>query len=93
MAPVTVSWLLLSRLPRPLLISTGFGWLVVTGSDVVPTMPSLCISGGFQEALKARTEITFANGDLIAIAISWIAMLVAMMSPLLSDPLLHVEQQ
>ncbi|WP_397517263.1 copper chaperone [Rhizobium ruizarguesonis] len=56
-------------------------------------MPYLCISGGFPDALFARTEITFANGDLIAIAISWIAMLVAMMSPLLSDPLLHVERQ
>jgi predicted metal-binding membrane protein len=93
MGPVSVSWLLLSRLPRPLLISTGMGWLMVTGPDVVPAMPSVCISGGFRDALISRTQITMANGDLIVIAISWFAMLAAMMSPLLSDPLLHVEQQ
>lgn len=88
-----ISWLPLSRLPRPLLLAVAFGWILMAGSDVVPEMPALCLSGPFGEALAARTEATFAGGDVIGIAVSWVAMLVAMMAPLLSAPLTHVSRQ
>ncbi|MEZ2127638.1 MULTISPECIES: DUF2182 domain-containing protein [unclassified Sinorhizobium] len=91
MRAVSVAWFVLLRLPRPILIMTAAGWILMAASAVVPAMPDLCLSTTtFEQQIIVRAEATFASADLVLVAGSWLAMLIAMMPPLLSAPLLHV---
>ncbi|RWB93097.1 MULTISPECIES: DUF2182 domain-containing protein [unclassified Mesorhizobium] len=94
MRAATVAWIALSRVPRPILFLTVAGWVLLASSADVPAMPDLCLSvTNFGQQIAVRAEATFASADLVLAAGSWLAMLVAMMPPLLSAPLLHLWRQ
>lgn len=94
MRAATVAWLALSRQPRPILILTVAGWILMASSAVVPAIPDLCLSTTtFGQQVAVRAEAGLASMDLVLAAGSWLTMLVAMMSPLISAPLLHVWRQ
>lgn len=59
--------------------------------ESAPTLPSICVSGSAPgEELAARFYAFFAAVPPIAVTAGFAAMLLAMMPPLLSGPLLHV---
>ncbi|MER9228940.1 DUF2182 domain-containing protein [Mesorhizobium sp. M0664] len=89
---MSIMWILLLRLPWPLLLVTVLGWALTVGSNIIPTMPDLCLAGTSGQTITARAEAALAGGDLTVVALSWCAMLMGMMAPLLAAPLLHVWQ-
>ncbi len=94
MRAATVAWLVLSRLPRSILIATVTGWVLMVGANVAPAMPDLCLSAAtYRQEIVARTAATLESADLVLGIGSWLAMLIAMMPPLLSSPLQHVWRQ
>lgn len=61
MRVVSAIWILLRRLPRPLLSVTLLGWAFMVWSKMVPTTPDLCLRGTFAQALTARAEAAVAG--------------------------------
>ncbi|MGO4199354.1 DUF2182 domain-containing protein [Rhizobium sp. YAF28] len=91
MRPVVVVWCLITRLPKPLLLATLFGWMVMTGKEVLPAMPDLCFSSSSVAGrLTTQVDVALADKGLFLTALAWVAMILAMMPPLLAGPLLHV---
>ncbi|NLS00686.1 DUF2182 domain-containing protein [Rhizobium sp. P38BS-XIX] len=93
MRAASVAWLPFLQVPRPFLLATLAGWVLMIGSSAIPTLPDLCVSGSMAQAVLAKTSAAFASGDLVAAIFSWSAMMLAMMAPLVAAPWLHVWRQ
>jgi predicted metal-binding membrane protein len=74
----------------PILALSALAWAFVIASDNALLLPSLCaahLSAGTSFAVAVATNATPAQ------ALFWLAMLLAMMTPLLWQPLVHVWQR
>src|SRR5690349_5853362 len=70
----------------PIVTSSAAGWALVVGLDHSVLVPVLCAPGGI--ASSTVVEIVALNAQ--ALVISCFAMLLAMMTPLVWLPLVHV---
>lgn len=84
-------WHVVRGLPRPLLAASCAGWLLLAGQETVLSVPALCLSAATaSEAATIRIEVALAAIQPSALVLAWLAMILAMMAPLLASPLLHV---
>lgn len=91
MSSIVVAWRLLVLVPKPLLAVAFFGWILMAGNEVLPAMPDLCFSTpSVIGRVTTQIDAAFSGDGLISIVLSWLVMIVAMMPPLLSGPLLHI---
>ena len=91
MPVAAATWYVAKRLPRPLLAASAAGWLVLAGQAAVPSLSALCLSAtSVREALIGPLEAMLAIASPSALALGWLTMILAMMSPLLGSPLRHV---
>jgi predicted metal-binding membrane protein len=85
------AWHALKRLPRPLLAASAAGWALLAVHDTGLSLPTLCMSAATAaEAFNARMAAALAFAPLSALMPAWLAMMLAMMPPLLASPLRHV---
>jgi predicted metal-binding membrane protein len=86
-----IVWQLVRQLPPPLLAASAGGWMLLALQEAGHLPPALCVSavsaGG---DMTTRLLATFAVTTPLAILPVSLAMLIAMMPPLLAPPLLHV---
>jgi len=79
------------RLPAPLAGASLAGWILLAVNDSVSTSPLLCVSGAGPADDPAGSIAALVNtAPSAARALGFALMLLAMMPPLLSGPLLHV---
>ncbi len=91
MPGAATAWHVVKRLPRPLLAASAGGWLLLAGQASVPSLSAFCLSTtSARGALTGRLEATLAIASPPALMLGWLAMMLAMMSPLLGSPLRHV---
>jgi predicted metal-binding membrane protein len=91
MCPIVLVVVLIKQLPRPLLIASAVGWLLLAGSTVVSPLSSLCLSVSRLDQVVAahiRTELMVNTPQ--ALLMAWLTMLLAMMPTILTRPLLHI---
>jgi predicted metal-binding membrane protein len=88
-----LTWHVMLRLPMSLLVASTGGWLLLAIQSAVPALPPICLSAattGVDIAAGLSASFTFTFTAPLTILPSLAAMLVAMMSPLLASPLLHL---
>jgi hypothetical protein len=86
-----LTWHVMRRLPMSLLVASAAGWLLLAIQSAVPAPPPTCLSAttaGVDIAAGLSASFTFTAP--LTLLPSLAAMLVAMMSPLLASPLLHL---
>jgi len=74
--------------PRLLLISLA-GWLLLLASDRQLMLPGLCLSPSTRP-LSGGIEAVFAFNPPPTLMLGWLAMMLAMMPPLLTQPMAHL---
>lgn len=77
---------LAQRLSAPLLAVSLAGWVLLLVFDSQPSLASLCLSAGSQ-TIAGGLNAAFEPRPFQIIALSWLFMVVAMMSPLLTQPM------
>jgi predicted metal-binding membrane protein len=75
----------------PIIALSAVGWALVIGFDQSVLVPGLCVSGATAGWTGSPSfEAAVAVNASSALAFSWLVMLLAMMLPLIWQPLLHV---
>lgn len=89
MSAARVAWHVLTRLPLPISAASLVGWLLLAFASEASPLDALCgpADGG---TIAHRLELALTAGAPLALVLAWLAMLLAMMPPLLAPPLLHV---
>jgi predicted metal-binding membrane protein len=86
-----LTWHAMRRLPMSLLVASAAGWLLLAIQSAVPALPPICLSAATTGVdIAAGLSASFTFTAPLTILPSLAAMLVAMMSPLLASPLLHL---
>lgn len=79
------------RITQGLALASGLGWGLVVLSDHSPLLPRLCTPGGWSLAAHGTAALQINPvGPLIA---SYAAMVIAMMAPLVKEPLREVSDR
>jgi predicted metal-binding membrane protein len=86
-----VVWHALKGVPKPLLIAAIAGWMLLAQQHTAFPAHAFCLSGAtITDAISAGAELALALSSPGALLVSWAGMILAMMTPLLALPLLHV---
>jgi predicted metal-binding membrane protein len=78
----------LRQQPMPLLAVSAAGWTLLALQDTSYAVPALCLSAGASAAAGLIAALTF--NPPLWLGLAWLAMLLAMMPPLLAQPLLYL---
>jgi predicted metal-binding membrane protein len=76
--------------PAPLLAISAAGWALLGVHDSSNVMTALCLSSGMSASAELIAVLTL---NPLWLVLSWLLMLLAMMSPLLAQPLLYLWQR
>jgi hypothetical protein len=79
------------RLGLALVVASGCGWVALLLADRTALLPRLCTAGGWDVAAHAKAVV--ALNPVGPIILSYLAMLAAMMAPLLLQPLRDVSDR
>ncbi|PUB78738.1 MAG: hypothetical protein DBO99_06085 [gamma proteobacterium symbiont of Ctena orbiculata] len=90
---VAAIWSVLSEPPWPwLILVSAIGWVVMIGIQTDTTATELCIAPTGSESSRFWRNVALSLSQISAIQFlsAWLVMLIAMMTPILANPLCHL---
>lgn len=91
MRSMRVAFHVVKRLPWPIVALTAAGWALIAALALAQPLPTLCLSiRTIGEGTLTRLALALEVTGPAVLSLTWLAMLLAMMPPLLASPLLHV---
>jgi predicted metal-binding membrane protein len=86
-----IAFHVLKRLPWPFVVASAAGWALLAALAAAPPLPALCLSAAsIGEGAAVRLALALDVTGPAILSLTWLAMLLAMMPPLVASPLLHV---